>query len=711
MTDKKQDDVPAFAPVKGSARTLVRLRLEASGLTAHHARRMNLMAKDARQLRAMCKELPAYERAMIIPYFDPIGQPSGFWRARYLAQPRPPAEKGDPFAKAAVPPEWTKDLRYVQPPGTLAEVYLPPLVKGASWKRIMDDPETPMVITEGEMKAAKACVEGIPCAGLGGVWMFKSGKQKHPLLPWFYNVKWSGRRVYLVYDSDASTNLDVHRAANELAKYLTALGAVPHVVFLPHVAKGGKTGLDDYLLEEGAPELAKIIERAEPYAPGASLYELNGEVAYVKDPGIVVELVMGRKMTPSAFKDHAYANRHYFEEKITKTSTQLVKQPAAAAWLKWERRFELERVTYKPGQPRITTAREYNEWPGWGTVPKRGDVTPWRELLDFLFKGAPDMRRWFELWCAYPIQFPGTKLFTACLLWGSDHGTGKSLIGYSLGRVYGKNFSEIKKKQLFSAHNEWAQNKQFVLADEITSGRRDARVADIADELKNMITSRTVRINPKYVPSYEVPDVMNYYFTSNHPDAMFLEDKDRRYFIWHVNAQPLPITFYRDYDAWLWKGDGPSALFWHLLHLDASGFSPNAPAPMTEAKMQMMEASLSDLGAWVRKLRDYPDVVLKLGDAPLDGDLWTNEELLYLYDPEKRKNVTANGLGRELTRAGIPQAAGGRSIRLINGMQTRLYALRNSAQWATAPQKLASKHYHETRGAPKETEVKKEKKF
>ena len=687
--------------IRGTAGSLMRKQVEGSGLLPRHARRMGWEAVTAKQLQRRCGELPAYERAMIIPYLDERGKPTGFWRARYLAQPKPLVNGHDPFAAKSGPPEWTADLRYVQPRNTLSELYLPPFV---DWPAIMRDVETPLTITEGEKKAAKACVEGIPCVGLGGVWMWKSGRMKHPLLPQFYSFAWSGRTVYLIYDSDANTNPDVHRAANELAKHLTGLGAIPRIVFLPHVLPtlGGKTGLDDYLMESGAPALGQLLNEAEAYHPAAALYELNAKVAYVKNPGIIVELDTGRKLSASAFKEHAYANFHYVEEKKTKENqpAQQIRKPAAPAWLGWEHRYELERITYQPGTATITPAREYNEWEGWGVKPKRGDVSLWRELLDHLFRGGAQYRRWFEQWLACPLQKPGIKMYTACMLWGVDQGTGKSLIGYSMGRIYGKNFSEIKKKQLFSSHNEWAQNKQFILADEITSGRRDAKVADIADELKNMITSLIVRINPKYVPSYEIPDVMNYYFTSNHPDAMFLEDKDRRFFIWHVNAAPLSKEWYRKYNDWYKSEEGAAALFWHLLHLDLKDFDPLAGAPMTEAKKQMMEASLSDLGAWVRKLRDEPDHVLRMDDAPLAGDLWTNEELLHLYDPERKRGVTANGMGRELTRAGILQAAGGRPIRTPYG-QHRLYAARNGKQWAAAPQRVAGKHYSESRGVEK----------
>lgn len=704
MTDDAETPAPTVAVVRGSAALLARRRVEASGLTPASARRMRLEAVPPERLRRRCADLPAYERAMIIPYWTLDGAPSGFWRARYLAQPRPHLNGHDRFAAESGPPEWTADLRYVQPPGTLAELYLPPLLpKGTTWQRIARDPDTPLVITEGEMKAAKATQEGLPTVGLGGVWMFKSGRQRHPLLPDFYRFEWKARRVYLIYDSDASTNLDVHRAAAELARYLTALGAVPFVLFLPHVARtGDKTGLDDYLLAESTEELSRLLQSTEPYAPAAALYELNAEVVYVRHPGLVVVLADGRKLSAGAFKEHAFANRHYHEEKFGKGTTQLVRKPAAPAWLQWERRFELERITYAPGQPRITPAGEYNYWPGWGVAPRRGDLGPWRELLDFLFDGQPRSREWFERWCAWPLQHPGDKMYSAAVLWGTDHGTGKSLVGYTLGRIYGRNFTEIKTRDLGASHNEWAENKQLVMGDDITSGRRGTVLAT-ADTLKNMITQRELRLNPKFVPAYTVPDVINYYFTSNHPDAFFLEDTDRRYFVHHVNSKPLPRSFYQRYDEWLWRADGtgPAALFYHLLHLSLGDFDAHGPALMTEAKRQMQEAGLSDAGIWVRRLRDAPDALLRLGDAPLAGDLWTNEELLHLYDPEHRKDLTANGLGRELTRAGIPQACGGRPIRVLDGQQARLYALRRPDHWATATQAEASRHYHESRSVPK----------
>lgn len=54
------------------------------------------------------------------------------------------------------------------------------------------------------------------------------------------------------------------------------------------------------------------------------------------------------------------------------------------------------------------------------------------------------------------------------------------------------------------------------------------------------------------------------------------------------------------------------------------------------------------------------------------------------YDPEGKTRTTANGLGRELARAGVRQVCSGMPIRLKDGSQGRYYAIRNADSWLTA---------------------------
>jgi hypothetical protein len=100
----------------------------------------------------------------------------------------------------------------------------------------------------------------------------------------------------------------------------------------------------------------------------------------------------------------------------------------------------------------------------------------------------------------------------------------------------------------------------------------------------------------------------------------------------------------------------------------------------------------SDLGAWVRTLMLTPDFILKVGEVQINKDLFTSKELLCLYDPDGKTGTTANGLGRELSRAGIRQVMNGRPVKLPDGSQVRLYAVKNPEIWLTATPQQIVKH-------------------
>lgn len=662
---------------------LFRAKLATSGLDLKDAKLLRFeAAASAQRFHPTFPPFAAFK----LPYFDLSGKPTKFYRVRYLESTK---------AGFAAQTD-AQDLRYVQLPDQLSEVYLPPF---GDWVKIARDPKQPLLIIEGELKAA--CLSKHLCAtlGLGGVWMFKSARHGVPFLPQLEAIDWSGREALVGFDSDAFTNPDVLKALHALCSELAGRGALPKVVRVPPLKPGAKTGLDDYLVARGPKATQQLLDAAEPFGPVAELLALNSEVCYVRDPGLVVVMDDGRKLTPGAFKDHAYANRHYYEEVAGKHGTGLIKKPVAPAWLQWERRFELARVTYKPGHPRIHEG-EYNYWPGWAVEPKRGEVERWRNLLDHLFQRDAASRTYLEQWLAYPVQKPGTKLYTATVLWGREHGTGKTLVGHTLLSIYGRNGAEIEDQHLTSPYNEWAENKQFVLGDEITSNEQSkAEKRGIADRLKGMITRQRLRLNPKYVPSFEVPDCINYYFTSNHPDAFFIEDTDRRYFVHQVVPAPLPRSFYVDYVEWLYRKGGASALFYHLLHVDLTGFDPHGPAPATLAKELMMESGQSELGQWARQLREEPDVLLKLGDAAVPGDLFAARDLYSLFDPEG-KRYSPNALSRELTRAGLQYACGGKTVRTAHG-QARLFAVRKAEKWVKASSGEAAAAYEGARSGAK----------
>lgn len=662
-------------------------KLKESGLDRKDADRLALRflaGPETQRLSPTFKALPA----ILLPYHDPRrpGEPlrvrpgrPGFFRLRYLKRVKSFGEQ--------------KDWRYTQPPDSGVAAYFPPSI---AWGGILMDPTHPLIITEGELKAACACKKGFPTIGLGGVSSWRSPSLGRLLLKELEEVDWRERTTYLIFDSDLKRNPQVCLALQGLADQLSQRGALPQLVSLPDLPNLAKVGLDDFLVRCGAKQLRSLFQdAAEPLTLAEPLWQLNRQVVYARDPGLVVEIKTRRKIAPASFRDHAYAAQTVVERELRADGRVSLKPAsAAAAWLKWPMRREVGGLTYQPGKPRLTNqngsvhSSRWNLWPGWGVDAARGDVKPFIQLLDHLFMDAePEARAWFERWCAFPLQHPGTKMFSATVFFGTRHGTGKSLIGYTLGKIYGENFAEIRQSDLTGGFNEWAEAKQLVLGDDISGSTR----RQDADLLKKLITQKQLRVNAKYIPSYVVPDTINYFFTSNQPDSFFLEDDDRRFFIHEVTVAPLAESFYRRYDAWL-KGPGASYVFRYLLDLDLGQFNPFGPAFKTRARDLMIADVKSDLGAWVQDLRLHPDESLRVGEVPLSGDLWSSRQLLDLYDPEGKTGTTANGLARELRRAGFPVVAKGQPLTGTDGRPGRFFAVRRLDLWRRADAVKAQSH-------------------
>ncbi len=141
----------------------------------------------------------------------------------------------------------------------------------------MSDPGVPLLVTEGEKKALAADQAGFPCVGISGVWSWQERRDrdgdgkargKRELIDDLSAIAWEGRSVYIAFDSDVSTNPDVQQAEWELAKALTAEGAVVRVLRFPSGPLGAKVGLDDFLLAHGQGGLKKLVKSAvEPTKP------------------------------------------------------------------------------------------------------------------------------------------------------------------------------------------------------------------------------------------------------------------------------------------------------------------------------------------------------------------------------------------------------------------------------------------------------------
>jgi len=222
--------------------------------------------------------------------------------------------------------------------------------------------------------------------------------------------------------------------------------------------------------------------------------------------------------------------------------------------------------------------------------PAEGDVEPMLALVRHLTSRASDnaddcdqVMHWLLSWMAYPLQHLGTKLRTAVVVHG-DEGAGKNFVFETLLEIYGEYGAQVGQDDLEDKFNDWRSRKLFVLGDEVSSRQE---LVHNKNRLKALITSPTVQINPKNLPRREEANHINIAFLSNELQPLALDNTDRRYLVLYT-PPPLEREFYKRLGAWRAAG-GAGAWYHYLLQYPLDDFDPYAPAPITQAKAELID--------------------------------------------------------------------------------------------------------------------------
>ena len=97
-------------------------------------------------------------------------------------------------------------------------------------------------------------------------------------------------------------------------------------------------------------------------------------------------------------------------------------------------------------------------------------------------------------------------------------------------------------------------------------------------------------------------------------------------------------------------------------------FSPTAEPPDTEARLELIASSRSDVDTWAVAVKLDPDKYLSQSGAKYGPQgttsgqrttayaIYTPEDLLRVYDPEDRKRTSLRAMGIALDRAGFRKA-------------------------------------------------------
>lgn len=230
-----------------------------------------------------------------------------------------------------------------------------------------------------------------------------------------------------------------------------------------------------------------------------------------------------------------------------------------------------------------------------------GDPAPFLDLLRRLLPNARD-REILLAWMAALVQHQGKKFLWSPVLQGTK-GNGKSTIGEILSYAVGDRYSWTPEAESITKQfNPFLGNRIFINVEEIHMFEK----LEMLEKLKNYITGRKVEIEKKGIDAGMNRDYCaNWFFCTNHKDAIIKEKDDRRFSIFYT-AQQSREDMERDGmltdnyfpRLWTWLNADGFAIMRHFLltYRIPDEFNPATNCIMAPTTSSTQEAVSSSYG-------------------------------------------------------------------------------------------------------------------
>ena len=256
--------------------------------------------------------------------------------------------------------------------------------------------------------------------------------------------------------------------------------------------------------------------------------------------------------------------------------------PVHALWIKDLERKSAQGFEYVPTHQRTLTDSEGRNYINTFHMPKFGnpckmvtlngitrlDDSCCNQLLAIFFRHMEYIlpteveREWFYDWMAFNIQKPGDRCKVTPLLIATDHGTGRGWIVQLMGMLLGSwNCSKTKMATLngesgAGQYQDYMNNTLLCCIEEVRDG--DKRYG-VTDTIRDYLTENTLEINLKYGAKTTKQIYTNFFWMSNHADAIVLTEEDRRINIFRTEDRPKGSDYYERLYGWLEGNTGADA--------------------------------------------------------------------------------------------------------------------------------------------------------
>jgi hypothetical protein len=280
--------------------------------------------------------------------------------------------------------------------------------------------------------------------------------------------------------------------------------------------------------------------------------------------------------------------------------------------LNWGRTSKVERLRYLPGTADLVFERSgewcLNRWKPSTLQPSSGDWSRIAQLIAGLLPVAEQRDHLLDV-LAHLVQVPAGKTKHALVLTGVP-GCGKTSLAKLAGMLVGeRNYKEADGYLLTGRWLNPFVDCQVLTIEEVMHGDR----FEVSDKLKTLITAPEITVEAKNVD----------FFSGHTPNLVFILSNDRR---------PLALTegSRREWMPDFVEGRPDEAFFFALhesldrelpcflgalLQRDISGFSADAPPPMTAAKAEAIQDSRPTLVVQLEEM-------ISIRAGPFDRDVF-----------------------------------------------------------------------------------------
>jgi hypothetical protein len=301
---------------------------------------------------------------------------------------------------------------------------------------------------------------------------------------------------------------------------------------------------------------------------------------------------LGRFISHQSFPDFHNRFQHRLVQidvkKVAGVSVP-VKKDHADIWLNHAERRQYTKVVFKPGE--TTPAEIYNLWQDFAYEPKQGDCSLYlNHVRDNICRGNEEHFKWLVNWMAYAVQHPNEQGHSAIVVFGKK-GVGKNIMAETFSRLWGAHGMTVNdQKRVTGNFNNHLRDKCVLVCDEafFAGDPRQDRV------LKSLVTSDTITIESKGIDTVTVANLLRVIILGNDRQLVRATYDERRYFVLECGDDQRNN---QEYFGALKKqlehngGAGYSALLFHLLNVDLTGFNVRKPPHTDELREQMQEST------------------------------------------------------------------------------------------------------------------------